>query len=66
MYLWSRQWGIQPSEFWDMTIGEWWIEYDLHVSSADEKFAGKLTRNDVEDLKSWMEEKNGADRRSSG
>lgn len=61
MYLWARQWGIQPSEFWNMTINEWWAEYDLHASASSEKFAGKLTRNDVDDLKAWMEQKNGAD-----
>jgi hypothetical protein len=66
MYLWSRQWGIQPSEFWDMTISEWWIEYELRAPVGEDKFAGKLTRSDVDDLKAWMEEKNGADRRASG
>jgi len=65
MYLWARQWGIQPTEFWNMTIGEWWAEYDLRVETQG-KFAGKLTRSDVDDLKAWMDEKNGADRRSSG
>jgi hypothetical protein len=62
MYLWAREWGIQPSEFWDMTIGEWWAEYDLKApADKGEKFAGKLTRSDVEDLKAWMDEKNGED-----
>ena len=57
MYLWAREWGIQPSEFWDMTVGEWWAEYDLRSPAGDEKFAGKLTRNDVDDLRAWMNEK---------
>lgn len=26
MYLSAREWGIQPSEFWEMTIGEWLLE----------------------------------------
>jgi hypothetical protein len=26
MYTSAREWGIQPSEFWDMTIGEWLLE----------------------------------------
>ena len=50
MYLWARQWGIQPSEFWEMTIPEWWLEYELNVQKDGEKFAGKLTRADVEEL----------------
>lgn len=66
MYLWARQWGIQPSEFWDMTISEWWLEYELRSPAEKEKFAGKLTRSDVDDLKAWMDEKDGADRRASG
>jgi hypothetical protein len=57
MYLWAREWGIQPSEFWDMTMGEWWAEYDLRAPSGDEKFAGKLTRKDVDELRDWMSEK---------
>lgn len=54
MYLWARQWGIQPSEFWEMTIPEWWLEYELNVQKDDEKFAGKLTRADVEELKELL------------
>jgi hypothetical protein len=57
MYLWAREWGIQPSEFWDMTMGEWWAEYDLRAPAGDEKFAGKLTRKDVDELRDWMSEK---------
>lgn len=26
MYCSAREWGIQPSEFWEMTIGEWLVE----------------------------------------
>lgn len=26
MYTSARGWGIQPSEFWEMTIGEWLLE----------------------------------------
>ncbi len=55
MYLWARQWGIQPGEFWDMTIPEWWLEYDLKSpQETGEKFAGRLTRADVEELKEYM------------
>lgn len=57
MYLWAREWGIQPSEFWDMTMCEWWAEYDLRAPAGDEKFAGKLTRDDVDELRDWMNER---------
>lgn len=57
MYLWAREWGIQPSEFWDMTVGEWWAEYDLRAPAGEEKFAGKLTRDDVDELRDWMNER---------
>jgi hypothetical protein len=63
MYLWARQWGIQPSEFWDMTISEWWLEYDLNApSDPKEKYAGKLTRAEVEELKEYM--RNGSSKRN--
>jgi hypothetical protein len=54
MYLHARSWGIQPSEFWNMTIPEWWAEYDLNTKAApSDKFAGKLTQGDVDDLLEW-------------
>ena len=57
MYLLARQWGIQPGEFWDMTIGEWWAEYDVRAPADDTRYAGKLTRRDVDDLLAWTNEK---------
>lgn len=55
MYLWARSWGIQPSEFWSMTISEWWVEYESKAAFADsDKFAGKLTRSDVDELLDWV------------
>lgn len=58
MYLHSRSWGVQPSEFWAMTLGEWYAEYELHTNVNEKKYAGKLTKSDVDDLKEWMEKKN--------
>ncbi|MDH5796934.1 MAG: hypothetical protein OEZ19_00075 [Paracoccaceae bacterium] len=26
MYLAARAWGVQPSEFWSMSFGEWLLE----------------------------------------
>lgn len=37
-----------------MTIPEWWLEYELNVKKDGEKFAGKLTRADVEELKELL------------
>jgi len=59
MYLYARSWGIQPSEFWAMTLNEWWCEYDSKAENSEGKFAGKLTKRDVDELKDWMEKKNG-------
>jgi hypothetical protein len=57
MYLWAREWGIQPGEFWNMTMGEWWAEYEFKApADKGEKFAGKLTASDVDELKAWMDE----------
>jgi len=62
MYIIAREWGIQPSEFWEMTMAEWWCEYDHRsTNTADGKFAGKLTRSDVEELKAFAENGNSSD-----
>lgn len=53
LYLWAREWGIQPSEFWNMTLSEWWAEWDLR-SPKTGQYAGKLTQADVDDLLEWM------------
>jgi hypothetical protein len=38
-----------------MTIPEWWLEYELNApKDPKEKFAGKLTRADVEELKELL------------
>jgi hypothetical protein len=58
LYLWARQWGIQPSEFWDMTLSEWWAEWESKGANQGEQFAGKLTQSDVDELLEWT--KNGA------
>lgn len=55
MYLWAREWGIQPSEFWEMTISEWWLEYELKANAgAKDRFAGNLTLAEVEELKELL------------
>lgn len=60
MYLWAREWGIQPSEFWDMTLPEWFLEYELRApKEKGETYAGKLTRADVEELKEFIKNDSG-------
>jgi len=45
-----------------MTMAEWWCEYDHRsTNTADGKFAGKLTRSDVEELKAFAENGNSSD-----
>ena len=45
MYLAARAWGIQPSEFWEMTMGEFMLEAGMHIEQADRapKVPGKLS-----------------------
>jgi len=46
-----------------MTISEWWAEYDINApSEPSEKYAGKLTRADVDELKDYL--KNGSSKRN--
>ena len=57
MYLHARHWGLQPSEFWAMTMTEWWVEYELHAPQDDKRFAGTLTQGAVDDILDWMDER---------
>ena len=50
MFLHATSWGISPSEFWDMTMPEWWLLYEHNRAQQPGDFAGKLTRADVNDL----------------
>jgi len=59
MYLLARSWGIQPTEFWDMTLGEWFAEWRHNRPSGEGQFAGKLTADDIDDLMDWMEDGSG-------
>lgn len=47
--------GIQPSEFWDMSPEEfWWVFEFKRPRNPDTDFAGALTRTDVADLYDYM------------
>lgn len=54
MYLHARAWDIQPSEFWEMTLPEWFAEYDFHAGKKPGDFAGNLTQGDVDDIEDWL------------
>ena len=58
LYLFAREWGIQPSEFWNMTMSEWFCEWEFrHGDNAGTEgtYAGKLTQGDVDELMDVME-----------
>jgi hypothetical protein len=46
----ARSWGIQPSEVWQMTMAEWFCEYEFNKPPDDGRFAGNLTEEDVDEL----------------
>tara|TARA_R100001086_G_C11648724_1_gene206733 strand:+ start:188 stop:361 length:174 start_codon:yes stop_codon:yes gene_type:complete len=57
MYLLARQWGIQPGEFWAMTLNEWFFEYDQRRERDPSRdYAGSLTQADVNRLQKLLEE----------
>lgn len=49
MYLLAREWGIQPSEYWEMTLPEWHAEYELRAQEKP-RLAGNLTPQVVDEL----------------
>jgi hypothetical protein len=51
-YLAGRKLGLQPSEFWDMTLPEFFAEMD-----AIEDAPVGLPKSDVDHFKAWMEGK---------
>lgn len=57
MYLAARAWGIQPSEFWDMTMVEWFAEADLrHGTDEAKPQRGKLSPDEAKRLKMLLED----------
>jgi len=48
--LHANSWGIQPSEFWAMTMPEWFALHEFHRESRPGDYAGKLTKADVDEL----------------
>jgi len=47
----GREWGLSPTEFWEMTLPEWFCEWH-HKSPRDKAndYAGNLTRATLDHL----------------
>jgi len=58
MYVTARSWGIQPSEFWEMTMVEWFAEAQFHQkqSEVQKPVKGHLSDAEVERLKLLLED----------
>lgn len=56
MYLAAREWGIQPSEFWDMTFVEWLLEANFRWENSEEGQLEKKKEVWREDLSLTEEE----------
>jgi hypothetical protein len=47
--------GLSPSEFWSMTVAEFFLEMEHHRPRGRGDFAGRLTLGQVEEISAWME-----------
>lgn len=56
MYVAARGWGIQPSEFWEMTIREWLLEAHHRWLASEEGQAWQKKQVWLEDAKLTEEE----------
>ena len=54
----ARSWGVQPSEFWGMTIGEWMLEATWHNGQHEKapRRPGVLSAGEVDRLKALIED----------
>ncbi|MGB1388630.1 MAG: phage tail assembly chaperone [Paracoccaceae bacterium] len=46
----ARTIGLSPTEFWDMTLPEFFAEIDANTAND-----GRMTADDFDELKEWME-----------
>jgi hypothetical protein len=51
----ARAYEIQPSEFWDMTLPETLLEFEMR----DTKRGKGLSRDDIANFQEWMAEEDG-------
>lgn len=58
MYLAARSWGVQPGEFWSMTMGEWMLEAAHHANETESAppVPGKLSPAEFERFSAMMED----------
>mgnify|MGYP000040402196 CR=1 FL=1 len=54
MYVAARGWGIQPSEFWGMTMAEWFVEADHHTGHQ-KPVRGHLSPDEFDRLSALLE-----------
>ena len=50
MFLAARSWGVSHSDFWGMTMGEFFLEYEARREKQDGDYAGRLTTGDIEEI----------------
>lgn len=56
MFRAAHNWGIAPSEFWGMTMSEWYEIAEIHI--AEQGVAGtSITEERLDDIKSWARKK---------
>lgn len=57
MYVTARHWGIQPSEFWDMTMVEWFAEAQFHQrqNEGQKPIKGHLSDAEIDRLSALLE-----------
>jgi hypothetical protein len=56
MFLSARKWGWSPSEFWDATMSEWFLEFEMQRGPIEGDHAGGLTNGEVERLSALLDE----------
>lgn len=55
MFQHAVQWGISPSEFWEMTIPEWFLLYEMNrPRDKTRDYAGNLVQSDVDELAEFL------------
>jgi len=55
MFLACVNLGVQPSEFWNMTLGETFLLIDAHRPRMEGDYAGKLRKSDVDEISGSLE-----------
>jgi hypothetical protein len=61
-YLAGRKLGLQPSEFWDMTLPEFFAEMDAAVEEGGKGKPQKgLSEQEAQELLEWMKDEPAAD-----